>query len=878
MLEKAIAQQVARSLAIEELEAAAQFRHIAVKDDLAYAICPRKRQRVAEEIDDSEPYWLMDNGGGGIASVVEARRVVRNNLFQLPSGPSVPQQRRQYHADMQKYGEVIPPTSGKRNYDGAPKRAYNNDLLTHTIMKPLLAFPMLDLSFEFVLESAIRDANKAHGREQARTRNVRQPIAIYGESDFSIIEEEEEPQSPTAKLPHFPSTATHQSNASRKNRLDQGAVNLQSKIIALTSQLPTQEPASPSPLSSPIGPGFTFEVPSFISSPIVTRASDADEAEEAEKASEETASPMVVFKDRSQAADSAFKKRRSLPATRRLSFSTPLRRASLPAAGAGQLPVVQDLQDPASGSLAVAPDSSVELPAVHNPLEVDLASAAAAQASPSPAGGAASASPLPVGSSSPVVVDVRENPDIFGSFQDRPGSPVQALASLTRVFEEAKEKSDPKVIVTKEDGRLIVRFKVSDEYASFFADEEPAMPTSPMNQLAELPVALADQQEEEEEEKEEEKEEEEKEEEEKKEEKEEEKEVVVEAVDEVMQVPAKILDDEADMAMLREFMSRHAARKAAKAAEAAEPVALDPAPVTVLSPVHMLSVPILPDATATPERTQSVWADTPVFSITSSAERPQRSPRKASPAATSTTRRPLGALDVNSPSPKKVKRKADDVDEREVSPEKQPPKRQRKTRADKDENEKPKETGEAPPPGVRTRAQRAAERGDAPPVTKIPMRHQGYAKMRNGEKDLAAMTRQNTRANKGDAISAEEVLEAMKNAPPIVEMSPVAAAKKDGKAVQWAEQLTTTRSMEPYPVECPLSPVEEKQVGKATRGRPKGSAAKPTKIGKPAVSAPKTEGAKVTKPKKVTAAAKKELGLSANGTPAKRSRRIAEKK
>ncbi|GKT94501.1 LOW QUALITY PROTEIN: hypothetical protein Ct61P_12351 [Colletotrichum tofieldiae] len=862
ILEKAIARRVVESLAVEELDAAAQFRHIAVKGELA--------QRVAEatEEDYSEPYWLDEEvEERPVINMIEARRVLRNDLFSLPAGPSVREQRQQYKADMQKYGQVMGSTKGKRNYDGEPKRAYNNALLTHAIMKPLLAFPMPDLSFEWVLETAIRDSNKAHGREQEKHRNVRQPIAVFGESDFSVIEEEEEPQSPTAKLPHFPSSATHHSEASRKTRLDQGLVSLRSKIAAFDVQEPDIAPVSP--LSSPIGPGFTFEVPSFISSPSVTQANDDEVEEELDEPLEPVASPIVYFKDRSQT--SPFKKRKSLPATRRPSVTSLLRR---------------DLQDPASGPLVGAPDSSVELLAVQDPSVVDPASAAFVQASPASAGGVSSSSALalasPAGSPSPspVVVDVRENPDIFGSFQERPGSPVQALPSLAHVFEDAEESMDSNVAVSKEDGRLIVRFKVSEEHAALIAAEDASLAAQTS------PVAQADQEEEHG----------------KQDEKEDEE--VSQMPD---QAPALALDDDSDLVMLREFMSRHAARKAAKAAEPAEPVepadlALSPtpAPVLALSPTPFLPprfspllLPLLSVLRASgPTRRRS-------------RSRLQRSVLALLDGRLLRLRLLAGLLELSTP--RKVKRKADDVEEREVSPEKkpQPPKRQRREKAEKpgrDENEKPKEDEnanpaeeDAPVPGVRTRAQRAAERGEVAPATKIPMRHKGYAKVRSGEKDLASLTRQNTRTNKGSALPAEQVLESLKNAPPTVETRAAAAARKDGKSVQWAEQLARSQSEEPS--STPLSPAEEKQVGK-TRGRAKGSTnkttaakasttstssstttkattAKSTKL--PRDPGPKTESAKVTKPKKVTAAAKKELGLSANGTPAKRSARIAKK-
>ncbi|KAK7438164.1 hypothetical protein CaCOL14_011922 [Colletotrichum acutatum] len=928
VFEKAIAREVAESLAMEELEAAASFRHIATKGGLAYALCPRKRQRVAEPTpeDDSEPYWLEDVDESGVINMIEARRVLRNDLKALPTGPSVHEQRRQYHEEVEKYGEPIVPTCGKRNYDGEKKRAYNNGLLTHTIMAPLLAFPMPELSFDWVLETAIRESNRVHGREQPKHRNVRQPIAIFGESDFSVIEEEEEPQSPTAKLPHFPSTATHHSSSSRKTRLARGAANLEAKLATLQSVV---EERSPSPLSSPIRPGFTFTMPSFVSTLEVTETDhEATEVEhEDEPAAVEVASPMVFFKNRSET--SPFKKRKSLPAARRLSFSAPLRRASLPAAGSAQLHAVQDLQDPASASLVGAPDSSVELHAVQNPLEVDSASAAAAQATPD-----RTPSPSP----SPVVVDARENPDIFGSFQDHSGSPIQALASLARVFEEAKKTNmDGKVIVSREGGRLIVRFKVSDEHAALFAQEQEPVEelvnavdsaTGPATATALSPIRLNTEAEDE---------------------KETAEDVKVEAEEEEVahvpsRAPSPVEEDDDSMVLLREFVTKHNARKAAMATlaepvEPAEPVVLSPTPVVEpvaahSSPDPLASAPIL--MAATPERNQSIWADTPAFSITSSADR-SRSARRASPAV-STGRQPLGSLDVNSPSPKKAKRKVDEVDEREASPEKpQPPKRQRRAKADipdaKKATGKPSdkyadEDEVAPVTNVRTRRQLAVARGEAPAVTKIPVRNKGMSNIRAGEKDLAALTRQNTRNNKGDAISAEEMLEAIKTAPPKIETrAAAAAAKKNNKSVQWAAQLARSQSEDPStaPIDsdeassssAELSPDEEKQVGKVRKARTstskiattkastakastskaattkvattkaatsktapaKAAAAKATKASQSKLAtAPKTEGAKVSKTvKKPTAAAKKELGLSANGTPAKRSARTVKK-
>ncbi|KAF4929070.1 hypothetical protein CGCF245_v012366 [Colletotrichum fructicola] len=986
MVEKAILEQVAESLTLDELDAAPEFRVIAQIGKKSYVIGSRKRQRTEEDLGNDVASWYDIEEGLGLGLIIDAQREVRNQLFHLPMGPTVGEIRKQYLADMKRHGEPMVPVCSKRSYKGTPKRAYSNDLLTHMVIQQLLEFPQPELSYEFVLEHLIAESDKAQGRRTRRARNVRQLIAAYGEPEVSIIEEDEEPQSPTPKLPHFPSTATHHSSASRKLRLLQGADNLRARIESLASipEPPSPSPAPEEPLSSPIGPGFTFQCPSFMSSPSADKASEKDEAEFVEEVEEEeqpepaaepevaaspaVASPVVVFKDRTPAKTAFKNKRRSLPAfaIAPLSFSSPARRASLQfVASSDQHSSVQDLpQDPASESPVVAPTSVVELSEsqVQNPVTVDSASSRSEpEASPAPA---IEESPK-AGSSSPasVVVDVRENMDIFGSSQERTGSPVHALASLARVFEENKEAKDAKVFVERLDGRLIVRFKVPDEHAAVFTEEvaavatassspvaaespiaasaaasspvdanESAAPTSPnVLPASPSPVPIISVQQ-------------------NTPEKDSEEKDLEEEDDDVLQVPTEAgetlvaetaeveVEDDSELALLRSFVSRHAASRAARAAEATAPATTAP---VVVSP--MPSAPIL--LSATPERRpQGIWADTPSFSV----ERPRT---VASPAPSS-TRQPLGVLDANSPSPKKVKRKADNVEERESSPEKPASKKPRKAKADKNTPGKPEKDDReddkgivnvtpvleadpdgAPPangplPGVRTRAQRAAARGETPAATRIPMRHQ-VAKVRNGEKDLATLTRQNTKNNKGGAIPADEMLEKLKNAAPTVETRAAAAAKKDGKNVSWAEQLARSQSEEP-PLLSPspeLSQEEEKEVGKATRVKraatpkkpakttttattkaapvapatPAATAKKPTATTKPAATTkiakaaapsklrqpgtpaaaagPKTEGAKVTKTtKKVTAAAKKEVVGAVNGTPAKRSRRIAEKK
>lgn len=72
-MEKAIREQVAESLTIDELEAAPQFRIIASRGQLTYSICSRKRQRMTEDVEDGDALWF-DGEDDGIALLLEARR------------------------------------------------------------------------------------------------------------------------------------------------------------------------------------------------------------------------------------------------------------------------------------------------------------------------------------------------------------------------------------------------------------------------------------------------------------------------------------------------------------------------------------------------------------------------------------------------------------------------------------------------------------------------------------------------------------------------------------------------------------------------------------------------------------------------------------
>ncbi|RBA21290.1 hypothetical protein FPRO05_07604 [Fusarium proliferatum] len=73
---------------------------------------------------------------------------------------------------------------------------------------------------------------------------------------------------------------------------------------------------------------------------------------------------------------------------------------------------------------------------------------------------------VPISSEGVVNIDVRENPDIFGTQISSPPAPAPIL-NLSRMADDAGD-GHAKVVVTEENGRLFVRFKVSARYAHMF--------------------------------------------------------------------------------------------------------------------------------------------------------------------------------------------------------------------------------------------------------------------------------------------------------------------------------------------------------------------------------------------------------------------------
>ncbi|KAK4152303.1 hypothetical protein C8A00DRAFT_44607 [Chaetomidium leptoderma] len=221
--------------------------------------------------------------------------------------------------------------------------------------------------------------------------------------------------------------------------------------------------------------------------------------------------------------------------------------------------------------------------------------------------------------------------------------------------------------------------------------------------------------------------------------------------------------DDSETEMLRNFVTRVTADKNAKAAAAAAALAKKVA-----------------------RRSGSIG------SITSSTGSPMAKPGTQTP----TSRTPLGVKSPNSPSPAKKKRKlelfegdvAKDNEEASAQPSDGPRLKRRRKRTDpapetpleKSASPSPEPDSSAPGPrrSARARSTRVALRPSAPSansiaLSMIPVRLPGMgamdeaamdahlaamARQRSEEKDLAAVTRGNTRKNKGSAVLPQMVL------------------------------------------------------------------------------------------------------------------------
>lgn len=197
-------------------------------------------------------------------------------------------------------------------------------------------------------------------------------------------------------------------------------------------------------------------------------------------------------------------------------------------------------------------------------------------------------------------------------------------------------------------------------------------------------------------------------------------------------------------------------------------------------------------STNTPKQT-----GTPVFAV-ARAPTQAGTPVRAATSRSRAGRTPLGALDANSPSPVKArtgKRKLDADAEADAE---NVPEGEREGKGPEPEK--------SPEPSPKRRRGLRARKPAAPP-TPAPINARA---VRNGEKDLASLTRANTRANKGNAAWPEEVLKGFaadpmgqkwKERKEVVDAKAARAAaavtKTDVKNVRWAETIAQYREGPP---------------------------------------------------------------------------------
>ncbi|SPO05265.1 uncharacterized protein DNG_07952 [Cephalotrichum gorgonifer] len=249
---------------------------------------------------------------------------------------------------------------------------------------------------------------------------------------------------------------------------------------------------------------------------------------------------------------------------------------------------------------------------------------------------------------------------------------------------------------------------------------------------------------------------------------------------------------------------------------------------------------------------------------------------KSTSTGSPTPRMPLGKIDANTSSPKKVgaKRKADDTDGGEDSEVAKPPsKRGRKPGSALKSTPAPEVEGNLRRSN-RVRAKVQETRTTTDGGSKIPVRvgsgvYNGPAAGgETMEVDLATVTRANTRRNKGKALPASEVLARQRQDPAAHRMQELKsvhdaraarAGKEPGKGIQWGENTEMTYDIEDSEDDELVS--EEKQ--KTSAGKKKASGSRAQKKS----SEPKAS--KLTKPSGV----KKTPTRPKTGTPVKRQTR-----
>ncbi|KAG7122883.1 hypothetical protein HYQ44_003781 [Verticillium longisporum] len=453
----------------------------------------------------------------------------------------------------------------------------------------------------------------------------------------------------------------------------------------------------------------------------------------------------------------------------------------------------------------------------------------------------------------------------------RNSSPIEALASL---ISPIQDMADTRVVLGQNEGRFFIRFKLPDEHAETFLEQVDRVQVDTyMKQEDEAA------------------------------ERETEPAVIVQELEEkTTSAVVKAVSEDDPRDLLRQFVTKHQAGKARPSAAIFSADTESPAAerVVVKPDAVIPTAPILPaESLRTPEsgfNRASMRVETPTLSM--GIDQPALETPTRNSSAKKPKRMPLGKLDANSPSP--VKPKAG----------------KRKMDGDGDDDEQ-KDLEKTPEPSPKRRRGLRSRKPATPGPDAAPVNSR---LVRNAEKDLASVTRANTRANKSGALYPADVLaqfaedplgQQWKERKAVVDARASRAVKVGAKSVHWPAALASyqtftsdddvdvaaTSAAAPVPAPEPEPESQELTEGQSKKsravksklpapvGRPRRVAApvapatprpatpRAPSAKRPAANAPEADEDAIVGRRPTRAAAQKtniRMGLTATGTPVRR--------
>ncbi|PNH64081.1 hypothetical protein VD0001_g8955 [Verticillium dahliae] len=453
----------------------------------------------------------------------------------------------------------------------------------------------------------------------------------------------------------------------------------------------------------------------------------------------------------------------------------------------------------------------------------------------------------------------------------RNSSPIEALANL---ISPIQDMADTRVVLGQNEGRFFIRFKLPDEHAETFLEKvDHVQVDTYMKQEDEAA------------------------------ERETEPAVVVQELEEkATSEVVKVVSEDDPRDLLRQFVTKHQAGKARPSAANMSADTESPTAERVVAKPNAAipTAPILPaESPRTPEsgfNRASMRIETPTLNIGSDQPALETPIRNSS--AKKSKRTPLGKLDANSPSPVKPKAGKRKMDE------------------DGDDDEQ-KDLEKTPEPSPKRRRGLRSRKPATPGPDAAPVNSR---LVRNAEKDLASVTRANTRANKSGALYPAEVLaqfaedplgQQWKERKAVVDARASRAVKVGAKSVHWPAALASYQTFtsddgtdvaatlaaapisasEPEPESQELTEGQSKKsravksklpapVGRPRRvaapvapATPRPATPRAPSAKRPAAKAPEADEDAIVGKRPTRAAAQKtniRMGLTATGTPLRR--------